>query len=304
MKLIIITGPTTAGKTKVAVQLAALLNGEVISADSRQVYRSMDIGTGKDLSDYQVNGKAIHHHLIDIREAGEEYNLFEYQRDFAEAYADVVARGKTPILAGGTGLYIEAVLKNFNQTAVPVDEGLRSRLEKEEKAKLEQQLRKLNCQQLNFDTSTKKRLIRAIEICRFLEQHTLIEKPGDNLEYVIFCLNPDRKEVLRRIQNRLKHRLDNGMIEEVQGLIRKGVSEEKLKYYGLEYKFIAGYLEKEFTYEAMFERLNVAIRQYAKRQMTWFRRMERNGFKVHWINAGRSIEDQVAQILTILDEQK
>lgn len=300
MNLLIVTGPTASGKTRLAVHLANRLEGEIISADSRQVYKGMDIGTGKDLTEYTLDHRPIPYHLVDIRDAGEEYNLYEYQQDFEKAYQSIRSRGKLPLLAGGTGLYIEAVLKNFAFTAVPTNPSLREDLRNKEKDELEVLLKKLNLQHHNFDTSTTKRLIRAIEISTYLEDRQVEKSTAKPLDFKIVALHLERKEVLRRIQLRLQQRLDCGMIEEVQGLIKGGVSLEKMKYYGLEYKFIAQYLEREFSYPEMVEKLNVAIRQYAKRQMTWFRGMERKGFAINWIDGNLQVDDQVSSVLEIL----
>ncbi len=300
MNLLIVTGPTASGKTRLAVHLANRLEGEIISADSRQVYKGMDIGTGKDLTEYTLDHRPIPYHLVDIRDAGEEYNLYEYQQDFEKAYQSIRSRGKLPLLAGGTGLYIEAVLKNFAFTAVPTNPTLREDLKNKKKEELEVLLKKLNRQHRNFDTSTTKRLIRAIEISTYLEDRQVEKPTATPLDFKIVALHLERQEVLRRIQQRLQQRLDSGMIDEVQGLIKKGVSFEKLKYYGLEYKFIAQYLEGEFSYPEMVEKLNVAIRQYAKRQMTWFRGMERKGFAINWIDGNLQVDDQVSSVLDIL----
>lgn len=302
MNLLIVTGPTASGKTKLAIHLANRLKGEIVSADSRQVYRGMDIGTGKDLPEYTLNGATISHHLIDIREAGDEYNLYEFQQDFEKAYDDIRSRGKLPILAGGTGLYIEGILKNFTYTSVPANPTLREELKNYKKEELELLLEKVNRRKLHFDSSTSKRLIRAIEICRYLEDCEVPKTPSTTFDYKIIAVTLERKELLRRIKERLHHRLDLGMVEEVKGLIEKGISPEKLKYYGLEYKLITQYLEGEFAYSEMTERLNVAIRQYAKRQMTWFRGMERKGFAIHWIDGTMPTEEQAASILNIIDK--
>ncbi|MDZ7898129.1 MAG: tRNA (adenosine(37)-N6)-dimethylallyltransferase MiaA [Arcicella sp.] len=297
-KLIVILGPTASGKTHLAVHLAHQINGEIISADSRQVYRSMDIGTGKDLNEYMVDNQAIPYHLIDILDAGEQYHIHLFQQDFLRVYNDIIARGKTPILCGGSGMYLEAVLKGYEFTAIPIDENLRLDL-------LQKSSKELKCitdslvrrEGFNPDLSTKKRTIRAIEISEFLAKNPDFKIPTPQIpECIIFGLNPETESRRISITKRLKHRLENGMIEEVKALMDIGISPEKLIFYGLEYKFITQYLTGEMTYEIMVERLNVAIHQFAKRQMTYFRKMERDGLKINWLSSNLPLDKELKEI--------
>ncbi len=284
--LIVILGPTASGKTHLAVQLAHIIDGEIISADSRQVYRGMDIGTGKDLDEFEIQGKKIPHHLIDIIDAGESYHIYQFQQDFQQAYNDILQRGKTPILCGGSGMYLEAVLKGYEFTAIPIDLPAREKL-------LEKSIEELlsifeahkSIYSEKSDTSTKKRLIRAIEINLFLKNNPDFKITPQNVpKAIIFGINPSVELRRERITKRLTDRLANGMIEEVQTLLAKGIPAEKLIFYGLEYKFITQYLNNEIDYQTMFEKLNVAIHQFAKRQMTYFRKMENNGLIINWLS--------------------
>lgn len=281
-----------------ATHLASTINGEIISADSRQVYRGMSIGTGKDLGEYIVNNHPIPYHLIDNVEAGDSYNVHRFQQDFQHAYSSIRQRGRTPILCGGTGLYIEAVLKAHQFTSIPVDEKLREVLSHYSDDEL---LQKFNSTPSNYtplaDTSTRKRLIRAIEIALFLQNYPLSFTRYPSINYQIFGLDLPIEERRTRITRRLHERLDNGMIEEVQELLEQGISAEKLIYYGLEYKFITEYLLGTLEYNTMVERLNIAIHQFAKRQMTFFRKMERDGMKIHWLEALLPTEKLIEIIL-------
>ena len=297
-QMITILGPTASGKTLLAADLAHQINGEIISADSRQVYRRMDIGTGKDLEDYQ----GVPYHLIDIVEPGTKYNLFQYQQDFYDAYRQIVERGVTPILCGGTGLYIEAVLKGYKLSPVPQDAELRQRLEGKTLEELTELLRTLkerngSVMHNTTDVDSCQRAIRAIEIEEY-NLHTDTPKrelpPVDSL---VIGVDIDREERRQKITRRLKQRLENGMVEEVKGLLDEGIPAEDLIYYGLEYKFVTEYITGQLTYDEMFKRLEIAIHQFAKRQMTWFRGMERRGFTIHWIDAMQPMEEKVAQIL-------
>ena len=304
-RMITILGPTASGKTPLAVALAAEIDGEIISADSRQVYRRMDIGTGKDLADYTLNIKhetiTIPYHLIDIVEPGTKYNLFQYQQDFATAYQDIVARGKRPILCGGTGLYIEAVLKGYQLSPVPQNPELRAQLEGKPLDELTQMLKELKAKNGSVmhnttDVDTAQRAIRAIEIEEF-NLHTPMEnRQMPPIDSLIVGVNIDREERRRKITNRLKQRLENGMVEEVKGLLAEGIPAEDLIYYGLEYKYVTEYVVGRLTYDEMFRQLEIAIHQFAKRQMTWFRGMERRGFTIHWIDALLPMEEKVRQI--------
>jgi tRNA dimethylallyltransferase len=293
LPLITILGPTATGKTAIATQLAAAIDAEIISADSRQVYRRMDIGTGKDLSDYQVDGKPIPYHLIDIVEPGTKYNLFEYQKDFLTVYTDVCNRQKRAILCGGSGLYIESVLDGYKMTSVPVNEELRAELKDYTEAQLEQRLKSVKKLHNNADFDTRQRTVRAIEIAEYQKQNANIIPDFPKIPYIIIGVRMEREAVCQSIYNRLKQRLRDGMIDEVQALLDGGIAPIDLEYYGLEYKFVTQYLQGKFSYNYMVEHLNIAIRQFAKRQMTWFRRMERNGFKINWIDATLPLDEKV-----------
>ena len=308
-RMITILGPTASGKTPVAAHLAAEIGGEIISADSRQVYRRMDIGTGKDLEDYQVsmvNGQCsmfnVPYHLIDIREPGTKYNLFEYQQDFFDAYQDIRSRGAVPILCGGTGLYIEAVLKGYHLSPVPQNQELRDSLEGKSLAELTQMLSELKTQtgsnmHNKTDVDSCQRAIRAIEIETYNLEHPMPRRELPPVDSVIIGIDIDRELRREKITRRLKTRLDNGMVEEVRGLLDEGIPADDLIYYGLEYKFLTEYLIGKLTYDEMYTRLEIAIHQFAKRQMTWFRGMERRGFNIHWIDATLPMEEKVKQIM-------
>ncbi len=281
--LICILGPTASGKTKYAVKMAYELGGEIISADSRQVYKGMDIGTGKDLGEYKYNGVEIPYHLIDIVEAGTKYNLFEYQKDFTKAYSEIVSRGRQPILCGGTGMYIEAVTRGYSLPEVPPNPILRAELEKLPMEDLVARLATIKNLHNTSDTDSKKRVIRALEIACYQQQH-----PVDYSESLLFKtrfigISVSRQERISRIDSRLKERLNNGMVEEVKTLLDSGIAPEDLIYYGLEYKFVTLFLTGKLTYTQMEEQLSTAIHQFAKRQMTWFRGMERRGIVIEWV---------------------
>ena len=296
--LITILGPTATGKTQLAAHLADRLDGEIISADSRQIYRSMDIGTGKDLDDYTVNGRRIPYHLIDIVDPGYEYNVFEYQHHFYEVYTDIVNRHKQPILCGGSGLYIQAVLEGYKLLHVPPDHELRLKLEQQTDKELEEMLSGLAKLHNVSDTSSRKRMIRAIEIGMYYKVHQIKEMnlyPPINSK--IFGINLDRTIVRQRITDRLQFRLNNGMIKEVESILNSGISPDKLKYYGLEYKFITMFILGELSYKEMFSKLNTAIHQFSKRQMTWFRKMEKDGFYIKWIDGSQTIGNKIEVIL-------
>ncbi len=298
--MITILGPTASGKTPLAAALAQRVDGEIISADSRQVYRRMDIGTGKDLEDYQ----GVPYHLIDICEPGTKYNLFQYQQDFMDAYNDIVSRGKQPILCGGTGLYIEAVLKGYKLSPVPQNETLRKQLEGkslEELTKILLELKSKNESNMHntTDVDSAQRAIRAIEIETYNLEHPTPRRELPPVDSCIIGVNIDRELRREKITRRLKVRLEEGMIEEVRGLMAEGIAADDLIYYGLEYKFVTEYLTGKTTYDEMFARLEIAIHQFAKRQMTWFRGMERRGFVIHWIDATLPMEEKVNEILKI-----
>jgi len=305
-KMITILGPTASGKTPLAARLAAEIGGEIISADSRQVYRRMDIGTGKDLADYVVDGRQIPFHLIDIREPGTKYNLFEYQQDFFDAYETIRSRGAVPILCGGTGLYIEAVLKGYHLSPVPQNQALRDSLEGKSLAELTQMLTDLKAKtgsnmHNTTDVDSCQRAIRAIEIETYNIEHPTPRRELPPVDSVIIGVDIDRELRREKITRRLKVRLEEGMVEEVKALLDEGIPADDLIYYGLEYKFVTEYLTGEITYDEMFTRLEIAIHQFAKRQMTWFRGMERRGFEIHWIEATLPMEEKVFQILQIVN---
>ena len=306
--MITILGPTACGKTALATALAARLDGEIISADSRQVYRRMDIGTGKDLADYHVDGKLIPYHLIDICEPGTKYNLFEYQHDFLQAYADIVARGRRPILCGGTGLYLEAVIKGYHLSPVPQNETLRRQLEEKSMDELTAMLRSLKEQSGSAmhnttDVDSKQRAIRAIEIELHNLEQPMPEREAPAVDSLIVGLDVPREVRRERITRRLKDRLQQGMVEEIRGLLDSGIPADDLMYYGLEYRYVTEYVLGITSYEQMFSRLEIAIHQFAKRQMTWFRGMERRGCVIRWIDAIQPL-DKMLQAVMELDKKK
>lgn len=292
-ELITIVGPTASGKTTFACNLAHALDAEIISGDSRQVYRSMDIGTGKDLADYTVNGHTVPYHLIDIREAGEKYNIFEYQHDFHNAYADIKNRGKQPILCGGSGLYIESVLKGYSLVNVPENKDLRKKYEQYSLAELTKILESYKALHNNTDIDTAQRAIRAIEIEEYKKANPLEANEFPSIPSLIIGVDIDRELRRKKITDRLKARLEEGMIEEIRNILNKGVSPEDLIYYGLEYKFVTMYIEGQLSYEEMFSQLEIAIHQFAKRQMTWFRGMEKRGLHIHWIDASLPMDEKI-----------
>lgn len=298
--LITILGPTASGKTTFAANLAHRIDGEIISADSRQIYRGMDIGTGKDLCDYEIDNQKIPYHLIDIRPAGDKYTLFHYQHDFHRAYNDILSRNKTPILCGGTGLYIESVLKGYNLPDVPENKELRDTLESKSLPELIEILKTYTSLHNTTDTDTKKRAIRAIEIAEF-QAH----QPSGYCEFppinsLIIGIDIHRELRREKISQRLKTRLDEGMIAEIHRLLNSGVSAENLIYYGLEYKFVTRFVIGEISYQEMFSQLETAIHQFAKRQMTWFRGMERRGFTIHWIDATLPLSEKLEIALSLI----
>lgn len=298
--LIALLGPTASGKTPFAAALAAELDTEIISADSRQIYRQMDLGTGKDLADYTVNGKTIPYHLIDIAEPGYKYNVFEYQRDFLAAYEDIRLRGKRPIVCGGTGMYLESVLKGYRLLPVPENPALRQKLANHTLEELTEILKGYKTLHNTTDVDTTKRAIRAIEIEEYYAHTPVEERSFPKLNSLIIGVDIDRDLRRAKITRRLQQRLDEGMIEEVRQLINQGIAPEDLIYYGLEYKYLTLYITGQLTYEAMFHELETAIHQFAKRQMTWFRGMERRGFTIHWINATLPMEDKIAYVKSLL----
>ena len=300
--IIAILGPTASGKTPFAAALAAELGTEIISADSRQVYKGMDIGTGKDLADYTVRGHAIPYHLIDIAEPGYKYNVFEYQRDFLEAYEDIRRRGMCPIVCGGTGMYLESVLKGYRLLPVPENAELRNRLASKPLEELTEILKTYKELHNTTDVDTAKRAIRAIEIEEYYLHTPVDERSFPSLNSLIIGVGIDRDLRREKITRRLKQRLDEGMVDEVRGLLQRGIPPEDLIYYGLEYKYLTLYVIGELTYDEMFKGLETAIHQFAKRQMTWFRGMERRGFTIHWIDARLPMEEKIAFVQKKLEE--
>lgn len=306
-KMITILGPTASGKTSVAAALALRTGGEIISADSRQVYRRMDIGTGKDLADYTIGDVHIPYHLIDIAEPGTKYNLFQYQQDFHTAYNDIRSRGKLPILCGGTGLYVEAVLGGYSLSPVPQNQQLRESLEGKSLDELTQmlvELKQKNGSNMHnrTDVDTAQRAIRAIEIETYNLEHPTPERQMPPVDSLVIGINIDRELRREKITRRLKARLEEGMCDEIRSLIDGGVNPDDLIYYGLEYKFVTEYVVGKTSYEEMFRQLEIAIHQFAKRQMTWFRGMERRGYTIHWIDAAQSMDEKVEAIMSLMNE--
>ena len=303
-KMITILGPTASGKTSLAAALAARIDAEIISADSRQVYRGMTIGTGKDLDDYRQGDRLIPYHLIDICEPGTKYNLFQYQQDFHLIYNNIVARGVRPILCGGTGLYIESVLKGYALSPVPQNQALRDKLADKSLAELTEMLEDLKRRNHSVmhnrtDVDTAQRAIRAIEIETYNLEHPTDNRTLPPIDSVIIGVDINREERRRKITQRLKQRLEEGMVDEIRQLLDRGIAPENLIYYGLEYKFVTEYVIGKTSYEEMFRQLEIAIHQFAKRQMTWFRGMERRSFTIHWIDALDPMDSKVAQIMDI-----
>ena len=298
--LITILGPTASGKTPLATALAHKLGTEIISGDSRQVYRRMNLGTGKDLDDYTVGGEQVPYHLIDIVEPGYKYNVFEYQRDFLQAYQEITQKGKLPVLCGGTGMYIESVLKGYRLLPVPENPELRASLEGKSLEELTTILEGYKKLHNSTDVDTAKRAIRAIEIEEYYKQQPPEYREFPSLKSLIIGVDIDRELRREKITRRLKQRLDEGMVDEVKGLLAEGIPAENLIYYGLEYKFLTQHVIGELTFDEMFHQLETAIHQFAKRQMTWFRGMERRGFHIHWLDATLSMEEKVNKIINII----
>ena len=300
--LVVILGPTAFGKTKLAALLANKFNGEIISADSRQIYQNMDIGTGKDIEEYIVNGRAIPYHLIDIRQPGYKYNIWEYQSDFIEAFNQIIDRNRIPILCGGSGLYIETALRGNTFTGIESNDDLRielAELTKEEVLarweKIDESLKE------KLDNNTIPRAIRAIEIDQFIKNNpTWVEPVYPKMNYTIFGVDIARDKRRERITQRLSDRLNSGLIEEVKSLVDNGLGYNDLSYYGLEYRWVGEYLQKKISKKELFEGLNIAIHQFAKRQMTWFRRMEKQGYHIIWLDESLSVEDKLNQMLTTI----
>jgi tRNA dimethylallyltransferase len=298
--LISIIGPTASGKTAFAAKLAGELNGEIISADSRQVYRRMDIGTGKDIKDYVVNGRQIPFHLVDIAEPGYKYSVFEYQQDFVKAFQSITAKGKMPLLCGGTGMYIEAVINGYRLLPVPPDIEFRRKLKEKSLDELTLILSGYKKLHNISDVDSKERAIRAIEIEAYYADHPETQKEYPAINPVFIGIRFDREEQRDRITRRLQERLKGGMVEEVQRLLDEGILLGDLIYYGLEYKYITQYLTGELEYGEMVSRLNIAIHQFAKRQMTWFRKMEKAGSVIHWLDGDLTDEEKVKRSMRII----
>lgn len=304
-KLITILGPTASGKTALAAALAADTGAEIISGDSRQVYRRMDIGTGKDIADYVVDGRKVPYHLIDIAEPGTKYNLFQYQHDFLKAYDDITARGVLPILCGGTGLYIESVLKGYRLASVPENKTLRMSLEGKTLGELTAiliELKRRNGSNMHntTDVDTAKRAIRAIEIETFNGENPTAAAMMPSIDSLVIGIYIEREERRRKISARLKSRLEEGMVDEIRALLDSGIPADDLIYYGLEYKFVTEYIIGKLSYDEMYGRLEIAIHQFAKRQMTWFRGMERRGIHIHWINSTLSLDKKFEEIKQLM----
>ncbi|MCY1721551.1 tRNA (adenosine(37)-N6)-dimethylallyltransferase MiaA [Prolixibacteraceae bacterium Z1-6] len=299
--LVTILGPTATGKTGLAAHFAARMNGEVISADSRQVYRGMDLGTGKDYEDYFVDGIEVPSHLVDIEAAGVHYNVYRFQTDFIKVFEEINTRKKFPVLCGGSGLYLEAVLKNYRMIEVPPNKELRKELEGKTLEELTEILKGLKPKLHNYtDVETDRRAIRAIEIEKYYAENPRDESEMPNINSLNIGIDFDREMRRQRITSRLKQRLDEGMLDEVQKLLDSGLTPEQLIYYGLEYKFLTLHLIGELTFDEMFSKLEIAIHQFAKRQMTWFRGMEKRGTKIHWINGHLPMDEKVQAIVQLL----
>ena len=298
--LLVITGPTASGKTSLAVNAASRLGGEIISADSRQVYRGMNIGTGKDYNEYFIDGRQVPVHLIDIADPGYKYNVFEYQRDFKGVYNDLRRRDIFPIVCGGSGLYIDSIISGYRMFEVPPDSGLRAQLEKKSIEELGEILKSFKSLHNITDLDTKKRVIRAIEIEYFNNSKSDTQSTFPALRSLLIGVSIEREARRKSITRRLNQRLNSGMIEEVKELLEKGVSEEAMIYYGLEYKYITLYLTGKTGYDDMVKGLEVSIHQFAKRQMTWFRGMEKKGTRIHWIDGELPMEEKMEQVLRLL----
>ena len=301
-ELIKLLGPTAAGKTSVAVALADRLHTEIISADSRQVYRRMNLGTGKDLADYEIGGHKIPYHLIDIVEPGYKYNVFEFQRDFLKAYEDIRGRGMLPVLCGGTGMYLESVLKGYRLLPVPENPELRERLSSKSLEELTSILASYKKLHNSTDVDTAKRAVRAIEIEEYYRSQPVEAREFPVIRSLIVGVDIGREQRREKITRRLRQRLDEGMVEEVRSLLAEGIKPEDLIYYGLEYKYLTLYATGQMSYEEMSGQLETAIHQFAKRQMTWFRGMERRGFTIHWVDAALPVEEKLELIEDLLNK--
>lgn len=299
LDLLTILGHTAAGKTAFAARLAHRIGGEIISADSRQVYHGMDIGTGKDYDDYRVGESIIPHHLVDIVDAGFEYNVYLFKHDFQHAFNIITGTGKMPMLCGGTGLYIESVLRDYRMLPVPANLVLRKDLESRSMEELEGILKQYGPPHNETDLGNKKRIIRAIEIAIHQSEHPETTNKENKLESLVLGIVYERNERRKRITERLEQRLTEGLVEEVEQLLDQGLSPEKLDYYGLEYRFVSSYVLKELSYDEMFSKLNTAIHQFAKRQMTYFRGMEKRGIRIHWLEGRLSSAEKIESALKL-----
>lgn len=299
-KLITILGPTATGKTALAAEVAYRLGGEVISADSRQVFRGMDLGTGKDLADYTVHGTEVPYHVIDICDPAEEYNAYRFMGDFLKAYNSIVSRGRVPIMCGGTGMYLDAVIRGYHLADAPVDEEYRAGIAECSDEELTERLASYISLHNHTDTETRDRLVRALEIQEFAQRHPEAYIHMPEMEHYVFGVSFPREEIIARIERRLRRRLDEGMTDEVQRLLEEGVSAERLMKFGLEYRHVTRYLLGQCTEEEMFRDLFTDIRRFAKRQMTWFRRMKRNGVNIRWIDGSLSMEEKVNLVATAI----
>lgn len=299
--MITVLGPTASGKTGFAAQLAHRLNGEIISADSRQVYRDMTIGTGKDYADYAVEGQTVPYHLVDVIDSGQQYNVYAYQKDFIPVFESIHARAHLPILCGGTGLYLEAILKGYRLLDVPENQNIRQQLANKSMDELVELLKSLRKPHANTDTEERHRLLRAIEIEQYHHDHPNTDTYFPSINSLLIGVKFDRQSRRRRITERLHQRLNEGMVDEVQKLLDRGIAPQTLITYGLEYKYLTWYLLGKMTYEQMIVKLNTAIHQFAKRQMTWFRRMERQGMRIHWLDGYAPMTDKLDKVLTLFE---
>lgn len=301
--MLAVVGPTACGKTSLAVDMALAVDGaEIISADSRQVYRGMDIGTGKDIAEYTRDGVTVPTHLLDIVDAGEKYNLFEFQRDFLTSYEDIRSRGAFPVMCGGSGLYVESVLRGYRLLPVPENPELRARLEEKSLEELTAILAGYKSLHNNTDTDSKKRAIRAIEIEEYYLACPVEERSFPQVNALVVGVSVDREVRRERISRRLRERLKEGMVDEVRSLLDSGITPDQLIYYGLEYKYLTLYLTGAMKYDEMVHGLEIAIHQFAKRQMTWFRGMEKRGVDIKWIDASQERAQMVEQIKGMLYE--
>lgn len=300
--LITILGPTACGKTRFAAHLASRISGEIISADSRQVYRKMNLGTGKDYEDYMVNGKKTPYHLIDILEPGYKFNVYEFQKYFLKVYNEIKARNNIPLLCGGSGMYIDAVTKSYKLMPVPPDKKLRKELESKSLAELAEILASYRKLHNITDTDTKKRAVRAIEIEEYYACHPESKNEFPSINNIFLGIEYDRTTTKKRITTRLHERLKRGMVEEVQNLLNEGLKPDDLMYYGLEYKYITQYITGYLDYDVMVEKLNIAIQQFAKRQMTWFRKMEREGAGIHWFDGQMPLEEKILRAIELISD--